>query len=378
MEPVKFIVFRYLTQAEFFNIYKPAGTEARGGGQAYIDFPITAISLKKWRTLFSGASSVNESKRARGPCWQLVVNSIGLDKNQPLVIYQRRKQSVSIAAQKITSKESNRVFAWHPINGFPQPADPKKRTELPVNLGIFIVRTEADQFWAGWFKDKAPCKSPVVEKYLGDLLGQPHEGHSGFTDLSNKHVLLDTFDKITPFCSLTETLPREEGGDKKTKKGTSKTYPAKVRSEEEIAGSLFEEDEAAVSVQPKIKEKIRKIRSRNVKAVKALKELYQGKCQLTGEEYTFIKKDGLRYSEAHHLVPLGNKGADSPYNIIIVSPLIHRMLHHANVSEIDFSRIKHDNTIPIEINGKVYTLKWHPKHFELVKKYQQSLRERPL
>src|SRR3989338_1444460 len=82
MEPVKFIVFRYLTQAEFFNIYKPAGTEARGGGQAYIDFPITAISLKKWRTLFSGASSVNESKRARGPCWQLVVDSIGLDKKQ--------------------------------------------------------------------------------------------------------------------------------------------------------------------------------------------------------------------------------------------------------------------------------------------------------
>ena len=37
MRVVRAIVFRYLTDADFFNMYKPTGTEIGGGGQLYID-----------------------------------------------------------------------------------------------------------------------------------------------------------------------------------------------------------------------------------------------------------------------------------------------------------------------------------------------------
>jgi hypothetical protein len=43
MQKVRSIIFRYLTTADFFNIYKPSGTEEGGGGQGYIDFPVNAV-----------------------------------------------------------------------------------------------------------------------------------------------------------------------------------------------------------------------------------------------------------------------------------------------------------------------------------------------
>ena len=49
---ISVIVFRYLTDADFFNINKPSGTEAGGGGQSYIDFPTSVISLDDWRRFF--------------------------------------------------------------------------------------------------------------------------------------------------------------------------------------------------------------------------------------------------------------------------------------------------------------------------------------
>jgi len=85
---------------------------------------------------------------------------------------------------------------------------------------------------------------------------------------------------------------------------------------------------------------------------------------------TFLKADGTIYCEAHHLVPLGGEGADLPHNIIIVSPLVHKMLHYAKVSEIDLSAISEDGTLDIEINDARHTITWHPDHAASVQRHQ--------
>ncbi|MCY4491830.1 MAG: hypothetical protein OXC46_10310, partial [Thaumarchaeota archaeon] len=81
---------------------------------------------------------------------------------------------------------------------------------------------------------------------------------------------------------------------------------------------FFEEDVKSKNMTPKRKKEIREITVRNTKAVKKLKKLYNNKCQISGTKYTFKKKDnGEYYSEAHHLIPLGENGADNVSNIVI-------------------------------------------------------------
>ncbi len=79
----------------------------------------------------------------------------------------------------------------------------------------------------------------------------------------------------------------------------------------------------------------------------------------------FKKSDGTPYTEAHHLIPLGEGGADAPHNLVIVSAHIHRMLHYADVSDIDLSKIN-NNQLDISINGVPYTITWHSEHAKLV------------
>ena len=79
------------------------------------------------------------------------------------------------------------------------------------------------------------------------------------------------------------------------------------------------------------------------------------------------KKNGELYSEVHHLIALGEDGSDSYANAIVVSPMIHRMLHYADVSEIDLSKIN-DNKLKITLNGEEFEITWHPDHFKTVEK----------
>lgn len=116
---------------------------------------------------------------------------------------------------------------------------------------------------------------------------------------------------------------------------------------------------------PEFIQRIIKIRQRNSRIVKELKKLYGGRCQITGEELTFRKTNGELYCELHHLVPLGEDGSDSYANTIIVSPLIHKMLHYANVSKIDLTKLE-NNKLQITINGVEYQITWHPEHLKIV------------
>jgi 5-methylcytosine-specific restriction protein A len=373
LKAVQYIVFRYLTNSDFFNIYKPSGTEIGGGGQSYIDFKTGAISALQWQQFFEGVPSTN---RRQGPNWAFKIHSIGLDVVHNLNIYQRRPQSFTISSQRITSEQSNRVPAWHPRHGFPKPIDPTDRRSCPPGLAIYIVRTTSGEYWAGWFQDEVPYRDQESAVILKDMIPDTlTEGLAGFITPTN-HLLLDESDSVkTFFVASNGTITKETGynyrdiNDKKSGLSTK----GKQWTEEEITKDLFDED-YSYSLEPedKFREALTKIRTRNTKAVHGLKELYHGKCQITGEQYTFLKRDGTFYSEAHHLIPLGNAGADSPFNIIIVSPLIHRMLHFARVDGLDLSKITEDNRLTLSINDQPFTITWHPDHADHVRRHQDK------
>ncbi len=351
MKTVKSIIFRYLTNTDFFNIYKPAGTEPGGGGQTYIDIPQGSVRIENWVQFFSIASNVHYDS-SEG-IWEAPINSIGLEGRQTVQFHQRRIATVSITSQTLGRGSSNRINAWHPENGFPAPLDPTSRHQRPENLAVFLAATLEGETWAGWFQNWNPTRDPFARTILGHMLAAPtRQGHAGFISLPEISLFLEENDARTPFWGVEE----------------SNKFFSSRRSEEETVVNLFDEDLGEGT--PRFREITAQVRRRNANAVKTLKTLYEGRCQITGEELTFRKRDGTWYSEAHHLIPLGERGADSPHNIIIVSPLIHRMLHYATISKVDLGKISKDNTLEITINGRPHTISWHPKHAEAVRKHQ--------
>ena len=358
MEKVKSIIFRKLTDADFFHINKPPSAEKGGGGQSYIDIPVSAVSPKQWRNFFKGLSS---GKTSCGPKWDSKIYSLGVNKSQIVTIGQRRKATFSIRSQKLLSRKSNRVYAWHPkFTKFPIPIDPSKREHI-YNLVIYLVLLENGEYWAGWFQTSKPEQDWPINDALNEMfLGEA--GGAGIIE-NAKGISFDVNDPEWPFRIET---PAELVPVIKKRRVVSKLVAFREKTEDEIIKELLDEDESVdVDTVPAQKEVIRKIRVRNHKVIRLLKELYKGKCQLTGSNLTFKKRDGTLYSEIHHLIPIGEKGSDSIFNLVVVSPLIHRMLHYANVSPIDLTKIK-DNKTTITINKVEYTIRWHPDHAKII------------
>ena len=343
---VKSIVFRKLTMADFFNINKPKGIEKGGGGQSYIDFPISAVTVDNWNSFFKHINSTPESS---GPSWKFKIKSLGVKKpDQTIIISQRRLASVSIRSQKLSSKTQNRVHAWnHEFTGFPIPKDSQKRNYIS-NLHIYIVNLDDKKYWAGWFQIDKPKSNWSINKTLNKMF----TNNAGYLE----------FDKDVTFHSKNAKWPFRI---KQNKLNVIPTTGVKnKRIKEEI---FFDEDEALPqNIQPKIKKLITNIKIRNSKSTKKLKALYKNKCQISGTKYTFKKKNGDYYSEAHHLIPLGEGGFDSEHNIVILSPFIHRMMHYAKVDDFDLKNIK-NNKLSIKINDKKYTITWKSGHAKIIR-----------
>jgi 5-methylcytosine-specific restriction endonuclease McrA len=54
------------------------------------------------------------------------------------------------------------------------------------------------------------------------------------------------------------------------------------------------------------------------------------RCETPGCGYEgFIKDDGKKYIETHHITPLSEKGLDSPYNVAAVCPNCHAVMHYS-------------------------------------------------
>jgi 5-methylcytosine-specific restriction protein A len=360
------VIFRRLTAADFYNINKPKGSEARGGGQSYIDFPTSAIKFSDWEKFFSGQKTLTTQS---GPLWRFAIHSLGMGKSQSLEIGQRRAASFNIRAQKLGTGASNRVYAWHPqYSNFPSLKNPDDRSGVP-NLVIYLVKTDSNEYWAGFFQAPRPVASWQVDQRL-----QPMFTRDQGTIYLDPPVMFDENDAAWPFRLAG---PSQGAGSSsivsspdasKTTGVAAKVVAAsrfKQKSEDQVISELFDEDIKPSEVDAVKKQVTLTILKRNTRIVAVLKSLYGGKCQITGERYTFKKLDGEFYCEAHHLIPLGEGGADSPYNIIIVSPLIHRMLHYGEVSGFDLSQIKADK-LKVMICGTEYMITWHPKHAQLV------------
>ena len=336
------LVFRRMTDADFFNINKVGGEEKGGGGQSYFDIPLNRVSVAEWTRFIGNPTGI----ATKGPYWKFEVNSFGLNQPIDLKIYQRASTRCAVALQKLPehSRFGRRVPAWRPINGFPTDFNPEIE-----NLVVYIVKTTDGEFWAGWFLQNSMPASWVGNKTLSTMFTEV-AGYLNF----RKKLFIDTTNTIWPFhfnaTTIANEIPTEQ--DAETELELEDTSP---RLQE-----LIEND-----AEPEFVERVMKIRKRNRKLVRNLKNLYEGKCQFTGETYTFRKKDGELYAEVHHLIPLGEEGSDSYANAIVVSPLIHRMLHHAEVSLIDLSKIK-NNQLEIQINGKDYKITWHPDHLKTV------------
>lgn len=342
---VESIVFRRMTYADYRHINKVGGEEQGGGGQSYIDFPIANIGLPEWYSFLGHHTSTGAGNR---PKWDFKINSLGLTVNEDIRIYQRRPASVSIASQKLPehSREGKRIASWHPNNSFPPDYNPASD-----NLVIYIIKATDGEYWAGWF-----LKNDIPKNWnINDELKVLFEEESGKINFQTK-VLFDTENKDWPFYFDAQTIVNQ------------------IKTDEDVEEDLLNQDTSPKlaelddeGVDQEVKERIFKIRKRNNKIVKELKKLYGGKCQITGETMTFKKKNGELYSEVHHLIPLGESGSDSYANAIVISPLIHRMLHYADVSEIDLNNIV-DNKLKITINGDEYEITWLPQHLETVQK----------
>jgi 5-methylcytosine-specific restriction protein A len=368
------VVFRRITPREFFDIYKPKGHYATGGGQSYIDFS-KSVPLKQWREFFKGISPKIFTGR---PAWEVSLNSLGIGQSQKVKIGQRRGTSVSIRSQKLqsASKSGNRVYAWHPeYTKFPQPQHVLNSSQDPsikpliANLVIYIIRDNKGTYWAGWFQRPKPAPKWSCDARLLPMFSKDN----GSIALS-PGISFDEGDIVWPFRGGTKAA-KALTGDSTTDflkeispqphvvKGSGKTP-----TEEEILQGLLVDDVVADS--PKAKETIRKVWARNTKAVKKLKALY-GKCQITGTKYVFQKVDGSPYVEGHHLIHLGRGGSDASHNLVIISAHIHRMLHYAEVSQIDLSKIQ-NNRLKILINAKPFTITWHPQHAKIVEAAAQK------
>ncbi len=210
------IVFRRLTTADFFNINKPKGMEVRGGGQSYIDFPTTAVKPENWESFFAGIKKLTTQS---GPLWKFTVSSIGLNKSQTAEIGQRRPASYNIRAQKLGTKDSSRLYAWHPqYSGFPAPKDPTKRAGIP-NLVIYLIRTTNGDYWAGWFQRAAPKASWATNPSLMEMFTKKN----GYINLS-PGVAFDENNADWPFLKDVAASPVQ---DVPVSAGSFPTVPGK-------------------------------------------------------------------------------------------------------------------------------------------------------
>ena len=302
MKTAQQVVFRRLTSADFFNINKQKGAEPRGGGQSYIDFPISSVRLEDWMSFFSGQGLIETDS---GPLWRFAVNSLGLNKSQEAEIQGRlgtnqKVRNVSLRKQKLGTSKSNRLYAWHPeYSGFPFPADPSVRATVPNNLVVYLIRTADGEYWAGFFQ----TSEPRTDWQVDDRLRQMFTEKNGSISL-DPGVYFDEQNPVWPFLILRAaipigTLPVTVKPARKTSdepQGLSPVRPAikqpfprsnsknkqlphyKSKSDAEITAELFGDD--IVDEPHANKRKITvTVLQRNQKIVAALKSLYGGHCQ---------------------------------------------------------------------------------------------------
>lgn len=365
------IIFRYLTHADFYNINKPPGSEERGGGQSYIDFSTQRVEKSDWEQLFHGVNGVTKKSERNGPRWEFPVISIGSPSSeQTATVFQRRPTTIVIARQKLDTRDSNRIVAWSPAKRFPVPADRNARKECPAALVVFFARIRS-RVWAGWFINQSQADQPKLCSELQKVIGAAIMPVPGPADRQREgclksNALIQRLGELLDHAG-TGALSGEAGpAGKPYFVYQDNAHNSLIRAQQQLEEDV--DDSATPSYS------LVAVRRRNLNAVQNLKALYGNCCQLTGTRYVFAKKDGQGYTEVHHLIPLGQGGADLPSNMVVLSAQMHRMMHYADVSAIDLTKMKQASdggwTLKIKINGQDFTMRWNPAHGKVVTESQ--------
>jgi 5-methylcytosine-specific restriction enzyme A len=358
MKQVSRVLYRYLTHADFHHTNKPPKTEARGGGQSYFDSSTQDVTVAQWEELLGNAEGTQRFEAKRGPRWKISVWSVGTQQTygQSATVYQRRSTSVIIASQKLGTAKSNRIHAWHPDFGFPRPAasDP---TKCPLGLAIVLLKTTDREIWASWFLNDGVSHNPFATiarvPGIASMLATPKYGSGGIFETEG----LCFEPRQLPFAMTTTDAAQAMSASRAT-----------PLSEDRDIEAMLDRD----SVDARdVSYSIRTVRRRNRRAVERLKSLYDHRCQVSREQFLFLKRDGKTYhTEVHHLIPLGAGGADSPENMVVVSPHIHAMLHHARVDGIDLTKLQRradgSASLPIRINGSFFEIVWKAQHAGII------------
>jgi hypothetical protein len=71
---------------------------------------------------------------------------------------------------------------------------------------------------------------------------------------------------------------------------------------------------------------------RDSKVRKEVIQMAKGKCEYCSQE-GFLKSDGARYLEAHHIIALSNQGKDMVINVIALCPNHHKETHYGKESK---------------------------------------------
>ena len=197
LQNVESIIFRKLTKNDWENINRSPNSLTSGGGQLYIDFPTSGISMDNWKSFFDGKSWTDGTN---GPEWNIFIKSLGVFQGlQSEKIYQRRNATVSITEQNINSKNTKRIFAWTPdLTGFPKSVDPNNITTVPDSLYVYIVRLQNGEHWAGWFQTDQPKKDWYVNTKLKSIFSK-NDGYFVFDD---GPVAFDVSKQLWPFTKL--------------------------------------------------------------------------------------------------------------------------------------------------------------------------------
>ena len=239
-------------------------------------------------------------------------------------------------------------------------AEDSRVIKLATGVRVFILRTEQDEFWAGWLKTEEIERLSAVDQRFEAMFKEP-AGHISF----EPRVELNTASLIDPFGVQPQSVEEVEAAVSNEVRVRKKKIPYNAmseRTEEAIAADLFQNDSSSEEV--KKTQTVIETFERNRKAVRDLKKLYR-RCQITGDDFVFLKVNGEPYLEVHHLVPLGEGGSDEPSNLVVISAHIHRMLHYSNVEGIDLAKIV-ENKLDFTINGEVFTITWLPEHAKII------------
>lgn len=100
---------------------------------------------------------------------------------------------------------------------------------------------------------------------------------------------------------------------------------------------------------PEKKEYLVEIYVRNVTWAKQAKEILGDLCLCNNCKNTFIRDDGTRYIEVHHIIPLCSGGEDGLWNLSVLCAHHHKMAHFSDIN----TRISMENLLLKEVRCRI-------------------------